>query len=133
MDKPLTSRQVNQLKPVRAINASQEDFSLRVNRMLHDLSDVSSDEDDDSDADPDYVLPEENPHEDKYSSDESDDQGRRHTVHDSTDEIMLAAHDDEVGDEDLLQADDLPQGEVQNSILPEYIFSRIRKNEFGPP
>lgn len=136
MDKPSTLRQVNQPKPVRTINASQEDFSLRVNRMLHDLSDVSSEEDDgidDSDADPDYVLPEENPHEDEYSSDESDDRGRRHTVHDTLDEIMLAAHDDEVGDVDLLQADDLPQGEVQNAVLPEYIFSRLRKNEFWPP
>lgn len=77
-------------------------------------------------------MPEENPHEDEYSSDKSDDQGRRHTVHDTTDKIMFAAHDDEDGDEDLLQAN-LPQGELHNANLPEYIFSRLRKNECGPP
>lgn len=46
MDKPSTSGKVNQPKPACVIKTSQEDFSLHVNRKLHDLSDESSDEDD---------------------------------------------------------------------------------------
>lgn len=44
MDKPSTSRQVNQPRLVRSVNVRENDFALRVNRMLHDVSDVSSDE-----------------------------------------------------------------------------------------
>lgn len=132
MDKPSTSRQVNQPRLVRSVNVRENDFALRVNRMIHDVSYVSSDESDvvdDSDADPDYVLPEENPHDDECSSEEPDDQ-RRQPI--APDEMMLTAND-EVGDDDDPLLDELPQGDVQNPTLPEYIFSRLRKNEFGPP
>ena len=73
MDQPTTSHQETS-RPRRSqpISVMDKDFSDRVHRMLYDDSDMSSDSSevvDDSDVDPDYVLPTE-AQEEEYSGTE---------------------------------------------------------------
>lgn len=100
MDRPSTSR---------GVSLNDRDYIRRIDRMLNDeeLSEYedSGEDVDDSDADPDYVLP------------------QNHDVSDSD-------------TTDLDDGDALLQNEGEivlvDTSLPEYVFGRLKKDEFGP-
>lgn len=100
MDEPSTSG--------KRVSVRDVAFVDRINMMLEDaqLSDGDSDVDDpvdDSDADPDYVLSEEEQHEDLADFDDSGDDSS--TEEDPEHEVLLN----------------------DNSSLPKYIFGRLKK------
>lgn len=106
MDEPSTSG--------KRVSVRDVAFVDRINMMLEDaqLSDGDSDVDDpvdDSDADPDYVLSEEEQHEDLADFDDSGDDSS--TEEDPEHEVLLN----------------------DNNSLPKYIFGRLKKKESGPP
>lgn len=91
------------------VPSTSKAFPEVINRMLRDVELSASEESDvdDSDADPDYVL--------------SDDHRESDTNTDS---------DSDSDDESLLT-----EAEVRDTTatdLPEYVFGRLKKNEFGP-
>lgn len=101
----------------RPLRPTDSDYSDRIQRLLNnvddddELSGSSSEEVDDSDADPDYVLPNEEalPRTRLTSYSESDP---------GTDDEQMVLEE---------------ESEEETNILPDYYVDRMKKTEFGPP
>lgn len=105
MDRPSTSS--------GKVSVRDSNFQDRIRLMLHDVesdSDIESPVDD-SDEDPHYVPANNSQENDSESSDD----------------------DDEVVDEDLQELNENEEMNVDEPNRPEYLFSRLKKGEFGPP
>lgn len=99
MDRPSTSS---------GVRSDNNQFPEMINRMLRDVpSDFEYSDVDDSDADPDYLLPNYHSGSDADSESDPDDEG------------LLA--ETEVSDDIV----------VDNNV-PNFVFGRLKKNEFGP-
>lgn len=150
MDQPSTSQRMGSKeerhsvsrRPVR-VGLNEPNYVDRITRMLNEeMNDIESerseDDDvvDDSDADPDFVIPEPVRNEldvTNYSNDESDSSSdteeepanhnmRREPV---TEEVPM---EPVIAEFQRRAIDRIPQRR-----LPKYIFGRLRKNEYGPP
>lgn len=127
MDKPSTSKR---------ISVEDDSFVNRINSMLEDLGSENSDTTvDDSDADPDFILSEDEQQEDVLAGCEDEDGA----IENENQEIMehrpiqyAVVHEEEMeqDENELLCNNNIV---VDSNRLPEFIFGRMKKNESGPP
>lgn len=140
-----TGRHNNPGKRVR-YSVADPDYMDRIRQMLDFNSDTDSNNEDDvvddSDADPDFILPNDRPAEesDESSSDIEEEsfhvRGKRQHILTNTPVIASLRQPDapqNLPDASEIDSEPEPEIEVPERLLPTYVFGRMRKNEQGPP
>lgn len=138
MDEPSTSsgassdRRSKRPRSTVQVRVSEPDYMDRISRMLAEEIAESEDEEsdviDDSDADPDFVLPTERHNSEDSSSDlDPDLEQEQEPIIMGEPQASLTNSD---VDSDVEMEEEFPQ---QDHPIPPYVFGRLRKNEHGPP
>lgn len=133
MDEPSTSsgassdRRSKRPRSAVQMRVSEPDYMDRISRMLAEEIAESEDEEsdviDDSDADPNFVLPTERHNSEDSSSDLDPD------LEQEQEPIVMGEPQASLTNSDVEMEEEFPQQDVK----PPYVFGQLRKNEHGPP